>query len=139
MPRQTTHAHTTPDPAGKSRASGELELRPLLGADELAQLLGVSKATLHRWHWMSIAEPRGPRAVLIGVNLRYTLDDLRDYIDSGGRGASGRPPQPPEAGVSARDRPRPGGSSFAQVAASPPQPSPRSDSARGSERRSQGP
>jgi predicted DNA-binding transcriptional regulator AlpA len=61
----------------------ELELRPLLGVEEVAQLLGMPKATLYRWHSLSTPNtPQGPRAVRVGRYLRYTLEDLRRYIET---------------------------------------------------------
>jgi predicted DNA-binding transcriptional regulator AlpA len=54
----------------------------LLGVDEVARLLGVPKATLYRWHSLSTADaPQGPRAFRVGKHLRYTLDDVRSYIE----------------------------------------------------------
>jgi len=59
----------------------DLELLPLLGVDEVAQLLGIPKATLYRWHSLSTADvPHGPRAFRVGRYLRYTLEDVRAYI-----------------------------------------------------------
>jgi len=66
----------------RDTGSPELELRPLLGVDEVARLLGVPKATLYRWHSLSTADaPQGPRAFRVGKHLRYTLDDVRSYIE----------------------------------------------------------
>jgi predicted DNA-binding transcriptional regulator AlpA len=60
----------------------DLELRPLLGVDEVTQLLGVPKATLYRWHSLSTIDlPHGPRAFRVGRYLRYTLEDVRAYIE----------------------------------------------------------
>ena len=62
--------------------SEETELRPLLGVDEVATILGVPKATLYRWHSVSTPSTRvGPRAFRVGRYLRYSLDDLRAYIN----------------------------------------------------------
>jgi predicted DNA-binding transcriptional regulator AlpA len=59
-----------------------LELRPLLGVEEVSQLLGIPKATLYRWHSMSTSNaPQGPRAFRMGRYLRYTLEDVRSYIE----------------------------------------------------------
>jgi predicted DNA-binding transcriptional regulator AlpA len=59
-----------------------LELRPLLGVEEVSQLLGIPKATLYRWHSMSTSKaPQGPRAFRMGRYLRYTLEDVRSYIE----------------------------------------------------------
>ena len=60
----------------------EFELRPLLGVDEVSQLLGIPKATLYRWHSLSTLDaPQGPRAFRMGRYLRYTLEDVRNYIE----------------------------------------------------------
>lgn len=67
----------------------DLELRPLLGLVEVAQILDLPKATLYRWHSLSNAEVvYGPRAFLVGRHLRYTLGDVRDYIENLGSSAS---------------------------------------------------
>lgn len=59
-----------------------LELRPLLGIAEVSQILGVPKATLYRWHSLSTRDRiYGPRAFRVGRYLRYTLDDVRTYIE----------------------------------------------------------
>ena len=61
----------------------DLNLRPLLGVSEVAQILGVPKGTLYRWHSLSSPEQIvGPRAFRVGKYLRYTLEDLRDYIET---------------------------------------------------------
>ncbi len=63
-------------------AAVELDLRPLLGVDEVAHLLGVPKATLYRWHSLSTTDaPVGPRAFRVGRYLRYTLEDVRTFIE----------------------------------------------------------
>ncbi len=65
-----------------TRTPSETDLRPLLGVDEVAHLLGVPKATLYRWHSLSTSEaPVGPRAFRVGRYLRYTLEDVRSYIE----------------------------------------------------------
>lgn len=65
----------------RQAAPDELDLRPLLGVTEVSQLLGVPKATLYRWHSMSTpSTPVGPRAFRVGRYLRYTLEDVRSYI-----------------------------------------------------------
>lgn len=66
----------------RSARDDDLELRPLLGIVEVAQILGLPKGTLYRWHSLSTAEMvYGPRAFRVGRYLRYTLDDVRDYIE----------------------------------------------------------
>ena len=58
------------------------ELRPLLCVDEVAMILGVPKATLYRWHSVSTPNTQvGPRAFRVGRYLRYSLEDLRAYIN----------------------------------------------------------
>ncbi len=60
----------------------DLDLRPLLGLDEVAYLLGVPRATLYQWQSLSSpGAPQGPRAFRVGRYLRYTLDDVQSYID----------------------------------------------------------
>lgn len=59
-----------------------IDLRPLLGVDEVAGLPGVPKATLYRWHSLSTPlAPVGPRGFRVGRYLRYTLDDVKGYIE----------------------------------------------------------
>jgi predicted DNA-binding transcriptional regulator AlpA len=69
-------------PSGRDELAQDLELRPLLEVDDVSQLLGIPKATLYRWHSMSTPEvPQGPRAFRMGRYLRYTLEDVRVYIE----------------------------------------------------------
>lgn len=64
------------------RAVDDLALRPLLGIVEVAQILGLPRATLYRWHSLSTPEtPIGPRAFRVGRHLRYTLGDVSNYIE----------------------------------------------------------
>lgn len=64
------------------RALEDLALRPLLGIEEVAQILGLPRATLYRWHSLSTPEtPIGPRAFRVGRYLRYTLGDVSSYIE----------------------------------------------------------
>ena len=59
----------------------ELAMRPLLGIVEVGQILGIPRATLYRWHSLSTPDvPVGPRAFRVGRHLRYTLEDVRAYI-----------------------------------------------------------
>lgn len=45
------------------RRDEDPELRPPLGIADVAQILGLPKATLYRWHSLSTPEaPLGPRA-----------------------------------------------------------------------------
>jgi len=67
----------------------DLDLRPLLGVDEVAYLLDVPRATLCRWQSLSsLGAPQGPRAFRVGRNLRYTLHDVQSYIEQLQRSAS---------------------------------------------------
>lgn len=60
----------------------DLALCPLLGVAEVSQILGVPRATLYRWHSLSTPETGyGPRAFRVGRYLRYTLEDVRSYIE----------------------------------------------------------
>ncbi|MDQ2758080.1 MAG: helix-turn-helix domain-containing protein [Actinomycetota bacterium] len=53
-----------------------------MGIVEVAQILGVPRATLYRWHSLSTPEtPIGPRAFRVGRHLRYTLGDVSSYIE----------------------------------------------------------
>ncbi len=73
---------TKPKSKEAAARAEEFELRPLLGVDEVSQLLGIPKATLYRWHSLSTLDaPQGPRAFRMGRYLRYTLEDVRSYIE----------------------------------------------------------
>ena len=67
---------------GPRGVADHTELRPLLGVQEVSDILGIPKATLYRWH--SLTTPGntiGPRAFRVGRHLRYSLDDLAAYIN----------------------------------------------------------
>lgn len=82
MHMDTNSASTGPHRSGPFRSGADLDLRPLLGVDDVAQILGLPKATLYRWHSLSTAEvPLGPRAFRVGRYLRYTLGDVKAYIE----------------------------------------------------------
>jgi predicted DNA-binding transcriptional regulator AlpA len=76
-----------PQPHTRQRATAarrdeDLDLRPLLSIADVAQILGLPKATLYRWHSLSTPEtPVGPRAFRVGRYLRYTLGDVSSYIE----------------------------------------------------------
>jgi predicted DNA-binding transcriptional regulator AlpA len=71
-----------PKSAGAISRAEEFELRPLLGVEEVSQLLGIPKATLYRWHSLSTSDtPQGPRAFRMGRYLRYTLEEVRSFIE----------------------------------------------------------
>ncbi len=77
--------NSPPDVEGAS----DLDMRPLLGVDEVACLLGVPRATLYRWQSLSSpGAPQGPRACRVGRYLRYTLEDVQSYIERLHRSAS---------------------------------------------------
>lgn len=79
----STRATGSPHRPSGTEPSLDIELRPLLGVSEVAQILGVPKGTLYRWHSLSSPEQIvGPRAFRVGKYLRYTLEDLRDYIET---------------------------------------------------------
>jgi len=60
----------------------DLDLRPLLGVDEVAYLLGVPRPPCTgRQSLSSPGAPQGSRAFRVGRYLRYTLDDVQSYID----------------------------------------------------------
>lgn len=81
MERGFRGAHQ-PGSKGAESPPIDLDLRPLLGVDEVANLLGIPKATHYRWRSMSTVEvPVGPRAFRVGRYLRYTLEDVRSYIE----------------------------------------------------------
>lgn len=69
---------------GRQAAPDDLDLRPVLGVEEVSQLLGLPKATLYRWHLRSTeGAPIGPRAFRVGRCLRFTLPAVRAYIQDG--------------------------------------------------------
>ena len=68
--------------SARVRGDEDPEPRPLLGIADVAQILGLPKATLYRWHSLSPPEaPLGPRAYRVGRYLRYTLADVSSYIE----------------------------------------------------------
>jgi hypothetical protein len=80
----STNAATSGAPrrARNTEYEHDLDVRPLLGVSEVADILGVPRATLYRWHSLSSPEQIvGPRAFRVGKYLRYTLEDLREYIE----------------------------------------------------------
>lgn len=56
----------------------------LLCAQDLAERLGVSRATLHRWN----AGGRVPQPVRIGRTVRWPLDEIKSWILAGCPGRS---------------------------------------------------
>jgi len=54
------------------------ELCPLLGVEDVAQILGLTTETLQSWHANRTSD--GPRASLIRGELRYTLSEVGRYM-----------------------------------------------------------
>ena len=71
-------AHSTGDP--------EVALRPLLSAEDVAQILGVTKETLQDWHTTGTTaasdDQVGPHACLISGQLRYTLAEVARHMQT---------------------------------------------------------
>jgi predicted DNA-binding transcriptional regulator AlpA len=59
---------------------------PLLTEEEVAEWLDLKKATLARWRWAGI----GPTFIKLGGAVRYTRQDVQDYIDSNVRQCTGQ-------------------------------------------------
>ncbi|MDR2565446.1 MAG: helix-turn-helix domain-containing protein [Bifidobacteriaceae bacterium] len=53
-------------------------LEPMLSTAELSALLGVPVSTVYGWRVLG----RGPVAHRVGKHLRYTVSDVRDWIDA---------------------------------------------------------
>lgn len=49
----------------------------LLSAEELAEYLGVPKATLYQWRYRR----EGPRGFRVGRHIRYRWIDVEDWIE----------------------------------------------------------
>ncbi len=62
----------------RARTNLDEDLCPLLGVEDVAQILGLTTETLQSWH----ANPSGdgPRASLIRGELRYTLPEVGRYM-----------------------------------------------------------
>ncbi len=66
---------------GPRRGADQTELRPLLGVQEVSDILGVPKATLYQWHSLATrGHSIGPKAFRVGRHLRYSMEDLNAYI-----------------------------------------------------------
>lgn len=63
--------------SGRTRVAGADDLEPLLTLDELAAYLGLPKQTLYDWR----VNGRGPRAYRIGKHLRFTVRDIRAWVE----------------------------------------------------------
>ncbi len=56
----------------------ELGLEPLIGVEELAEYLGVPVQTIYDWRLSG----KAPRAFKLGKHLRFSLLDVRDWLDA---------------------------------------------------------
>lgn len=66
---------------GPRGVADQTELRPLLGVQEVSDILGVPKATLYQWHSLATrGHSIGPKAFRVGRHLRYSMEDLNAYI-----------------------------------------------------------
>jgi excisionase family DNA binding protein len=66
---------------GPRGGADQTELRPLLGVQEVSDILGVPKATLYQWHsFATRGHSIGPKAFRVGRHLRYSMEDLNAYI-----------------------------------------------------------
>ncbi len=63
----------------------QLGLEPLIGADELAEWLGVPIQTIYDWRLSG----RAPRAHKIGKHLRFALGDVQEWLEEHHEGAGG--------------------------------------------------
>lgn len=57
---------------------------PLLTPEEVAGVLRIPVATLHRWSWEGV----GPSPVKVGRHLRYVASELAAWIERQRKGAS---------------------------------------------------
>lgn len=64
-------------------------LAPLISIVELSEYLNVPTRTLHDW---SLAG-RGPRAVHVGRQLRYFVDDVNEWLRQQREDVTGRAPE----------------------------------------------
>lgn len=49
----------------------------LLKPDEVAELLGIPKATLYRWR----VDSKGPRGIRVGKHLRFRQSEVDRWLD----------------------------------------------------------
>jgi excisionase family DNA binding protein len=49
-----------------------------LSVSQLAEWLGVSKATIYNWRYLG----QGPRAVLVGSAVRYRVSDVEEWLEA---------------------------------------------------------
>ncbi len=71
----STDASPTPDRSFRGRGGPN---SPLLSPDELAALLGVPLPTIYRWR----NRREGPAGFKIGRHVRYSLDDVHEWLAS---------------------------------------------------------
>jgi excisionase family DNA binding protein len=62
-----------------------LGLEPLIGAEELAEWLGIPIQTIYDWRLSG----RAPRAHKIGKHLRFALSDVQVWLEERHEGAGG--------------------------------------------------
>lgn len=60
---------------------GKYAVGPLLREQEVAELLNFKVATLRRWRWAG----KGPRFRKIGGAVRYSVEDLKTFIEASAR------------------------------------------------------
>ncbi len=63
---------------------GKYDVGPLLREQEAADILNFKVATLRRWRWAG----KGPRYRKIGGAVRYSVEDLKSFIDSSVRSST---------------------------------------------------
>ena len=59
-------------------SGGDVTDKPLLNDKQVAQMLGVSVATVRRWRIFNT----GPKYLKIGASVRYTTESLDAYVAS---------------------------------------------------------
>ena len=68
---------------------GKYDVGPLLREQEAADILNFKVATLRRWRWAG----KGPRFRKIGSAVRYSVDDLKIFIEASGRSSTSETPE----------------------------------------------
>ncbi len=63
---------------------GKYDVGPLLREQEAADILNFKVATLRRWRWAG----KGPRFRKIGGAVRYSVEDLKSFIDASARSST---------------------------------------------------
>jgi predicted DNA-binding transcriptional regulator AlpA len=63
---------------GRSPVALPNSLIPLINEYELAQMLGVSVATVRRWRLLK----QGPRVLKLGVLCRYRIEDVTAWLET---------------------------------------------------------